>query len=198
MANSFRLLDGMRIAYQEWGAGQAKRIITFHGWLDNSNSFQVLGPYLANHGYHVVALDLIGHGQSSHLPKAADYSSIRSVPYVREVLNKCLRWEGSIVIGHSMGAGIGLMYAGCYPETVQKLVMIEGFGPVSRKPMETMFNLRRATDFSIKSAEKLSRGNPQKLYNTFGDLVTARMETVKRFPGHQFISREAASAIMGR
>ena len=33
------------------------------------------------------------------------------------------------IIAHSMGGGISLRYAGLYPETVKKLVVIEGLGP---------------------------------------------------------------------
>src|SRR5690606_28373393 len=33
------------------------------------------------------------------------------------------------IIGHSLGGSISLLYAGLFPETVQKLIAIEGLGP---------------------------------------------------------------------
>ena len=75
MSNKLRipLLDGMSVAFQEWGKGSTKKLIASHGWLDNSNTHIYLGPYLASKGYHVVAIDWIGHGHSSHLPKGSPY-----------------------------------------------------------------------------------------------------------------------------
>lgn len=77
--SSALLSDGFRIAYQQWQGGSSvatggelgKRCLCLHGWLDNSNSFSVLGPYLADRGYTVVAIDHIGHGHSSHSPNSA-------------------------------------------------------------------------------------------------------------------------------
>lgn len=70
---TFKLVDGFSIAFQQWGVEGAKRVLALHGWLDNSNTHSILGPYLANHGYHVVAMDFVGHGFSSHLPNGVSY-----------------------------------------------------------------------------------------------------------------------------
>jgi len=59
--NRLALFDGIKIAYQEWGSQiSTRKILALHGWLDNSNSFCFLGPYLADRGYHVVAIDQAG------------------------------------------------------------------------------------------------------------------------------------------
>ena len=77
MSNSSKLRlslrDGAVMAYQEWGKGGLKKVLASHGWMDNSNTHAILGPYLANKGFHVVAIDWIGHGQSSHLPQGSPY-----------------------------------------------------------------------------------------------------------------------------
>jgi alpha-beta hydrolase superfamily lysophospholipase len=55
------LLDGVKIAYQEWGHHtSASKVLALHGWLDNSNSFHYLGQYLGERGHHVVAIDFAG------------------------------------------------------------------------------------------------------------------------------------------
>lgn len=194
----FTLLDGTRVAYQEWGADQPKKVIALHGWLDNSNSFQAVAPYLASNGYHIVAIDFIGHGHTSHLPYAGTYNMPRMVQSIREVVHRCLSWDKSYVIGHSMGAGIGLLYSGSYPESVNKLVMIDLLGPLADNSFRTAKDLRAATDLSMKFTEKLTSGSAQKQYQSLKDVIAARLESVKKFPGNQTLSFEAAKAIMSR
>jgi len=63
------LRDGSSIAFQRWGCStNSKKVLCLHGWMDNSNSFAHLGPYLSNLGYDVVAVDMVGHGRSSNVP----------------------------------------------------------------------------------------------------------------------------------
>lgn len=63
-----KLPNGLSIALQHWKKSSShpfdhsRRILCLHGWLDNSNSFQYLGPFLAEKGFEVVAMDLVGHG----------------------------------------------------------------------------------------------------------------------------------------
>lgn len=69
MTKNLTLLDGMRIAYQEWGNHfSQKKILALHGWLDNSNSFKYLGPFLAENGYHVIAIDHAGGNMLQYHP----------------------------------------------------------------------------------------------------------------------------------
>jgi pimeloyl-ACP methyl ester carboxylesterase len=96
---SFALRDGMRIAYQEWGNAQSvKKIVAVHGWLDNSNSFHLLGPKVAALGYHCVAIDLIGHGKSSHIGPEAIYTTPNGVAYMNEIVDN-LGWASTDVLG---------------------------------------------------------------------------------------------------
>jgi hypothetical protein len=96
-----QLLDGMKIAYQEWGNQNLRKVIALHGWLDNSNSFKYLGPYLADRGFHVVAVDSIGHGKSDHLGTGAFYTMPKHVSVVREVVEN-MGWSKNYMLGHSM------------------------------------------------------------------------------------------------
>ena len=68
--NKIKLLNGLSIAFQQFGiqnqASSLGSVLCLHGWLDNSNSFSFVGPYLADKGFHVVAIDFISHGFSDH------------------------------------------------------------------------------------------------------------------------------------
>jgi len=46
-------------------------LLMVHGWLDNSASFTKLIPLLNE--FHVIAIDLPGHGKSSHRSADAHY-----------------------------------------------------------------------------------------------------------------------------
>lgn len=193
----FLNLHGIRLGIKEWGAQNSqhsKRIIALHGWLDNANSFYYLGPYLADRGYHVVALDHAGHGHSDHVSRGGNYSMSRSVGITREAMD-ALEWDTSHVIGHSMGASISLMYSSIFPEKVEKLVLIEGLGPLVEPPEAAARNLRRAIDSERSMRIK---GTTPKLYPNLTAAIDARVNIVKSYPGKQFISREAARALVAR
>ena len=42
-----------------------------------------------------------------------------------------------------MGAGIGMLFSGCFPDLVKNLVLIDGFGPLTREPEESCSVLRK-------------------------------------------------------
>jgi pimeloyl-ACP methyl ester carboxylesterase len=63
---SVLITNGFKISCQQWGSPHAARkVLCLHGWLDNSNSFKYLGPYLADRGFYVVAYDNIGKPYAS-------------------------------------------------------------------------------------------------------------------------------------
>lgn len=191
----FSLLDGMKQAYQKWGVGNPRKLLALHGWLDNSNSFSYLGPHLASLGYHVVALDHIGHGRSSHLTASGTYTMIKSVAHVDEVIDQ-LGWQGScVLLGHSMGASISVMYAGSFPEKISQLVVIEGFGPMTVPGAGQSKSLRRAVEAARKASTK---GSSAKIYNSIEDAVKARIASVASYPGNQSLSVEAARSLVSR
>ena len=57
-------LPRLKIAAREWGPADGPPVLALHGWLDNAVSFDRLAPLLPD--FHIVALDLAGHGRSQH------------------------------------------------------------------------------------------------------------------------------------
>jgi pimeloyl-ACP methyl ester carboxylesterase len=124
------------------------KILALHGWLDNCRSFHLLAPSLVTKfqgSVELVALDLPGHGRSSHKSLDGPPTVLtEGVYYIAEALDK-LGWtkhksEGDkteddvkddddghrvSLIGHSMGGGLSLAYAGVFPENVDKLVLLD-------------------------------------------------------------------------
>lgn len=200
------LPDGMRIAYQEWfpqsGKCFARKVLALHGWLDNSNSFVHVGPHLASLGYHCIAIDHVGHGKSSHIGLEAQYTIPAYVGYVHDVLIK-LGWEKPSIVAHSMGAFIATLFAGCFPEKVHRLVLIEGMVPLTADPDVTAKNLRKSIESMHKFQLKASntgggKAKTPKVYSTFAAAVDARMKSVAMYPGKQTLSVEATRHLVGR
>ena len=66
--------------------------------------------------------------------------------------------ERANLLCHSMGTGVGMMLAGSFPENIESLVMIDGFGPVVREPNEAPQVLRKAIDARLSSNPRGARG----------------------------------------
>lgn len=193
----------------EWGLGNPKKVACYHGWLDNAASFSYLGPKLAANGYHVVAVDHLGHGRSSHLPYESSYSYFNGVSTIDRVLSCLANERGEewtkphAIIGHSMSTGQSMLFASAFPERVNKLVLIEGFGPLTAKEEDAATKLRNALVTESAWMQKLSSSSPHdlrppKVYETVQKAIETRMFVVGKYPGNQSISKEAATAIVCR
>ncbi|MEO1270149.1 MAG: alpha/beta hydrolase, partial [Myxococcota bacterium] len=76
------------------------------------------------------------------------------VAVVVEALD-ALGWERCAVVGHSMGAGVGLLTAGAFPERISLLVMVDGVGPLTCNAAGAPQRLRSAL-----TSEASRRGLP--------------------------------------
>jgi pimeloyl-ACP methyl ester carboxylesterase len=114
----------LRIHFRDWGNPDAPPLIIVHGLRDHSHSFDDLAEALSAR-FHVLALDLRGHGDSETTPYYAFGH------FVLDVHNmvRALRLQDPVLIGHSMGGEVVAHYAGCFPDVPARLVIIEGLGP---------------------------------------------------------------------
>lgn len=119
-------IDGLTFAAQEWGEPGNLPVLALHGWLDNSASFFALAPRLAN--VHLIAIDMAGHGQSSHRPGSAPYNIWEDVAEIFAIADK-LQWQKFTLLGHSRGAIISMLAAGTFPERISRLALVEGLLP---------------------------------------------------------------------
>src|SRR6056297_2047142 len=107
-----QLDNGLCFSGKTWGNKTKPPIIALHGWLDNASSFETIGPCLSEN-YYVIAIDLIGHGLTTHLPDYSHYHFIDSVDHVLSIAAK-LEFETFSLMGHSMGACIAPILAGTF------------------------------------------------------------------------------------
>ncbi len=115
--------------------GEAGPILCIHGITANCRCWDLLARSLSP-GYRVIALDLRGRGRSDK--PDTGYSIEAHIRDIRCVLDD-LRIDRAVVMGHSLGAFIGLAFAAEHSERVQKLILVDGGGDLSKEQLDKVF-----------------------------------------------------------
>ncbi len=151
---------------QVWGDEALPPLLALHGWLDNAGSFARLAPRLAAR-HRVIALDLPGHGHSGHLGAGATYHYI---DYVQAVLAAAdaLRLDRYSLLGHSLGAGVAALAAAAQPQRIDRLLLIEGLGPLGDDGANTLQRFRDAM------APRGDRRKPLRVFCDTAQAINAR------------------------
>jgi pimeloyl-ACP methyl ester carboxylesterase len=122
-------LPDVALHYVTWGQRTTpeRAVILVHGLTASHKEFATLGPALAEQGWYVVALDLRGRGLSS---KPAHGYGI--MYHAADTLALCdaLNLDTMNVVGHSLGAVIGMYLAAIAPQRVRTLTMIDAGGKI--------------------------------------------------------------------
>jgi len=124
------LYDGNRVAVKCWGDEHSRtKILALHGWLDNAATWDGLAPLIVgskSHSIRIVAMDFLGHGDSSHPPQSSYLMAERVLEVV--AVADALRWSTFVLMGHSMGASVASLVAGTIPNRIEKLILVESLG----------------------------------------------------------------------
>lgn len=166
------LADGRRIALLDNGRQGRPLLVALHGWLDNGASFLPLAPHLE--AFHLVCIDLPGHGHSDH--KVTPYVFVDWLDDLHQIV-QAAGWSRFILLGHSLGALIASAYAGVFPEQVARLILLEGLGPLSQPDEEVPGQLRRAILNRSRTRERASGG-----FASLDEAVAARCKVADISP----------------
>lgn len=112
-----KIMD-VNLNYQRYGNIKGKTIVLLHGWGQNIDMMKPIGDRFTK-DFDIVIFDLPGFGNSSE-PKDF-FSCYDYVELIHKALEE-LKVEKPIIIGHSFGGKLGLLYASKY-ET-EKLVCL--------------------------------------------------------------------------
>uniref|UniRef100_A0A8C4EWR1 Serine hydrolase like n=1 Tax=Dicentrarchus labrax TaxID=13489 RepID=A0A8C4EWR1_DICLA len=150
---------------QVWGPDHGRPVLCLHGWADNCGTFKTLIPLLPKECRYV-AVDLAGHGLSSHRPPGVFYSFPAYVADVRRVVD-ALQLEKFSIIGHSMETVVFLyvvsscgpicvfpQFTALYPEMVDALILLDTFGFVPTDSVRTMQGMEEMFQFENKKEKK--------------------------------------------
>ena len=148
-------IPGFTIAGKTWGNKTNPPILALHGWLDNANSFEPIADYLKE-SYYFIAIDLPGHGFSSHLPEGMHYHFIDGLFTTIQII-KALKFPKVHLLGHSLGACIVSLVAGIAPNYLLSLSLIEGLGPLTQSPESSAIQLIHYIDH-LSFANRQAKG----------------------------------------
>ena len=127
-----RVFDVRGLKLHALDRGEGRPSLLLHGWLDHAHSFDLLAPLLPG---HTIALDFRGHGDSQWVGAGGFYHFLEYVADIDEVVEQLSPEAPARIVGHSMGAAAGLIYAAARPGRVEHLTMIDAV-PLSISPEE--------------------------------------------------------------
>jgi len=134
-SSQFYFSQRLRLHYVDWGNESAPPLLLVHGARDHCRNWDWVAAGLRDR-YHIIAPDLRGHGDSQWMVGG----TYEFNDYVYDIA-QLIHQKGLApltILAHSMGGAISLRYTGLYPETVKKLIVIEGLGPSPKMIAERM------------------------------------------------------------
>ncbi len=164
---------GLRHRVLSWEGTSERTLVFLHGILEAAGTFSPLIARLPADS-RVVALDFRGHGASSWLPLGGSYFFYDYVRDLRAVVS-ALGLERPILVGHSMGGSVAALYAGTWPEDVERLVLMEGLGPPGEEQIAGPTRMRRWTEDMDRYA-----GGEHRTYPTMEAVCERMMERNRR------------------
>ena len=117
----------ININYIRYGNPNGQTVVLLHGWGQNIEMMKPIGDRLVDND--VIILDLPSHGKSDEPKEVWDLKDF--VDMIHELLNT-LNIKNPILIGHSFGGKISLLYASKYP--VKKLILFGSPFKVKKNP----------------------------------------------------------------
>lgn len=111
-------IKDVNINFIQYGNKKGKNIILLHGWGQNISMMDPIGKRLEK-DFHITNIDLPGFGNSSE--PTYGYTIYDYYEVIDELLTK-LKIDNPILIGHSFGGRIAIVYAA--KKKVDKLVLL--------------------------------------------------------------------------
>ncbi len=136
-------VDGAELATARWGSGVPEIILLHHGLGSTGQWRGVPAGLWAATGWCTVAYDRPGHGTSTPVPDGpwpADWLH-REAGRLEALLDR-LGVERSVLVGHSDGASVALIFAAEHPERVERIVSIAAHSYVEQVCVDRIAQLR--------------------------------------------------------
>ncbi|KAJ8945420.1 hypothetical protein NQ318_009876 [Aromia moschata] len=161
------------------------------GWTTRG-AFDRLVPLLPQSFYYL-CVDLPGHGRSSHFPPFLPLYTLNNIIAYKAVMQHFKR--GSyIILGHSYGGQIGLLFAQLYPQYVEKLIMLDTIHIITVPSSNFKNHIADRIEENMALQEKLAvKTQPTYTYEqAFKKLMSGRQTATTP------LVLEAAKALMSR
>lgn len=151
---------GTELHLLEWSE-EGTPLLLLHGFGMDAHAWDDFAPAVAPH-YRTLAMDLRGHGDSGHDPERR----YAYADHVADVLAVCetLGLERLVLMGHSFGGRVSMLFAGAHPERMAGLVIVDAgpelddrgvgriLGEVASRPADASFD-------SVEAFARIVAGN---------------------------------------
>jgi esterase len=176
----FIVVNGLRLHYLDWGSAKKPPFIMLHGISRVAHQFDHIAPEFAS-DYHVIAIDMRGHGDSAWSPNGAylveDYVKDLAAFVVR------LNLHGITLLGNSTGGRVVQVYAGLHPDRVARLI-VEDVGPERPNDIASAFTRQvqneqngwASEDELVASLKKSNPKTPDEILRSYAHFGSKRRE----------------------
>lgn len=180
-----------KLAGKWWGSKDIRPIVVLHGWQDNAGSFDTLIPLLPS-DLSYLALDLPGHGRSSHIPNAMNYNVMDYIFVLNDLKDK-FNWPKISIMAHSMGSISTFIFTAIFPDKVDMVIALDTIKPQIR-PARMIVKLLQYRGEHVLLADKRNRVDdsepPTYTYAELVDrVVDGSMQSVDRDKAKYMIER---------
>lgn len=153
--------DRLTLHTLQWGRPGAPALVCLHGTSMQASAWSALGTALAGR-FHVVAVDMRGHGQSEQ--PATGYALTDYAEDLRALLD-ALGLQHASFIGSSLGTQVAIAFAARHPQRVQRLVLSDPSCLIDQQAIDRYVALHRTRPRSFDGwpqALAFSRQLPQR------------------------------------
>lgn len=123
-------LKGLDFHFTDSGEGDGT-IVLMHGWGCDHTTLASIERTALQCGYRVVNVDFPGFGKSQ---EPSDVWGVEEYTALIEELVSTLGIERPVLLGHSFGGRVGILYASRHPE-VDKLILVDAAGIKPRRSL---------------------------------------------------------------
>ncbi len=120
--SKFTNVDGIRVHYQDFGDESKPPAVLIHGYTASLFVWHKVAPLLADAGFRVIAMDLVGFGYTSK-PRWFSYTIDAQARMVSRLMNR-LGIGRAVVVGSSYGGAVAMTQALDDAGRVEKLVLL--------------------------------------------------------------------------
>lgn len=159
------LPNGRKVNYVHQGEGDP--IIMVHGLAASLHDWDDLLPEVSAAGYAGYALDLLGHGESEKPLHTNDYSVDNAYADFSAWIDTLNIKAPMILVGHSLGGGLSLLYTHRNPDRVKALVIVNPFYSMGQLPPI----LQRMFEHQLINTTLIDR-TPYRLFRFFVDMTS--------------------------
>lgn len=120
--SKFVQAGSVKLHYLDYGTADRPPMLCVHGSAAHAHWFDFVAPgFTAD--YHVLSVDLRGHGESAWVSPPNYFYSDYAADLHAAV--EALDLRDFVLVGHSMGGAVSLLYAATYPGRAKALVVID-------------------------------------------------------------------------